>query len=457
MIPQLPPIQANRGPLFWLRPANLWSSRRKLFRADHSNEWRYEFLRESTAPPPPPEYPSDPQARTRPYTWLLDSNTAPRDPKQGFSAVILGDTGEGDASQYTLLPLIRALNPDFMIINGDVAYPAGNMDDFVAGFFEPYKNLRIPIWAVPGNHEYYSEGRGKEFFEVFCSTIRATSWADSALVMKPQPGSYWELAEEGVPLVILGVDSGQAGNLDGSSFLGLFKRDEDRIQHQWLKWRLERAEAQQTSVVLLFHIPKLVNGDSDNGVHLDRVHEIIAGSRAIKLVIAAHIHNMQWYKPDEFAKYLEALTGNVPLKRPDYVVSGSGGATVGSTRFKGKYAADPLYPTPEEFDKFAAAGERLVAKLPDRKTILGDALSEAVNAGARLFKDENSKDADQMRLQSLLYLKYAPQGGVTVVPYYVNDLNTLYPADATVQVQEGIPPLLGPAVDTCRRKPELTL
>ena len=74
----------------------------------------------------------------------------------GQVEAILGDTGEGDTSQYALLPLLHAANPDLIIINGDVAYPAGELDDFVEGFFRPYTGFGIPIWATAGNHEYYS-------------------------------------------------------------------------------------------------------------------------------------------------------------------------------------------------------------------------------------------------------------------------------------------------------------
>ena len=393
----------------------------------------------------------------------MDTNAPGRpgnNPQQGFSAVILGDTGEGDASQYALLPLIRALDPDFMIINGDVAYPAGNMDDFLAGFFEPYRDLRIPVWAVPGNHEYYSDGKGKEFFEVFASTIRSARWAEFGLVMKPQPGSYWELAERGIPLVILGVDTGQAGSLDGSKgVLGLFKRDEDAKQHTWLEWRLREAEARGDTVILLFHIPKLVDG-AGNNVRLQHLHSLIASYRCIKLVIGAHIHNMQWYSPATFARYLQALTGHPPLVDADYVVSGSGGATVGSTHFKGPYPTAAVYPTPKEFDDFASAGEKLVGKLPGRKTMAGDFISATGNLLGGLVGRDISGDADQMRLQSLLHIRYAPGTGTVVTPHYIQDLTALYktlPQNSIIQVQQGVPALPATDCQACQRPPQLNL
>jgi len=247
--------------------------------------------------------------------------------------------------------------------------------------------------------------------------------------------------------------------LDGSKgFLGLFKRDADAKQHAWLEWRLREAGEGGDSVILLFHIPKLVNGDA-NTVGLQRLHSLIARCRCIKLVISAHVHNMQWYSPETFTQYLEALTGNAPLVNASYVVSGSGGATVGSTRFKGPYSPAAVYPTPKEFDECAAAGEKLVGKLPLRKTIAGDVLSAAGNLLGGLLGRDISSDADQMRLQSLLHIRYAPGTGTVVTPYYIRDLTALYktlPDNSIIQVQQGVPTL--PAADrqSCQRPPQLT-
>src|ERR1700722_14529820 len=141
---EYPTIAGNRGPGFWLKPANLIAARRA-GRVDRSGEWRARNERSIPAGPP------DQEPRTRSYQELLPRGFDPS--SETMRIVILGDSGEGDRSQYGLVPLIRALNPHFMIINGDVAYPAGREIDYVEGFFEPYNDLGIPIWAVPGNHE----------------------------------------------------------------------------------------------------------------------------------------------------------------------------------------------------------------------------------------------------------------------------------------------------------------
>ncbi len=152
------PVRRSVG--YWLRPKNLIASRNSFMRVDYSNEWKYQF-----GDPNPPN-------RSVPLSHLLKPET---NHKEGFRFIILGDTGEGDRSQYGLLPLIRKFNPDFLVINGDIAYPAGRIgmnpgeDDFIAGFFKPYSNFNCSIWATPGNHEYYSPNNGRDFYDVFCT------------------------------------------------------------------------------------------------------------------------------------------------------------------------------------------------------------------------------------------------------------------------------------------------
>ncbi len=67
---------------------------------------------------------------------------------------MLGDTGEGDASQYAVVPplLAAAGDTDLMLVASDVVYPAGAKAEYAAKFLHPYRDYGGPIYAVPGNH-----------------------------------------------------------------------------------------------------------------------------------------------------------------------------------------------------------------------------------------------------------------------------------------------------------------
>jgi 3',5'-cyclic AMP phosphodiesterase CpdA len=88
-----------------------------------------------------------------------------------FSFIVIGDTGEGDASQHVLRDsLLRAANMDdvrFVVVSSDVVYPTGAMKDYESRFWLPFKGVTKPVYAIPGNHDWYDalEGFVATFFD----------------------------------------------------------------------------------------------------------------------------------------------------------------------------------------------------------------------------------------------------------------------------------------------------
>jgi len=90
--------------------------------------------------------------------------------------LLVGDTGEQDASQYALAPYLAPAAqedsenvlpaPEFMVIVSDAIYPAGNVNEYVNGFYVPYRGFEKPIYAIPGNHDWYDGLEG--FMYHFC-------------------------------------------------------------------------------------------------------------------------------------------------------------------------------------------------------------------------------------------------------------------------------------------------
>jgi hypothetical protein len=72
-----------------------------------------------------------------------------------FSFLVIGDPGEGDASQYSLVSqyLKLGLHDDlkFLVISSDAIYPAGSMHNYEANFYLPFQGFAKPIFAIPGN------------------------------------------------------------------------------------------------------------------------------------------------------------------------------------------------------------------------------------------------------------------------------------------------------------------
>lgn len=172
---------------------------------------------------------------------------------QSYSFLVLGDTGEGDASQYAVVPGMLKVGIDtaFAVIASDVIYPAGAGNEYDDKFFRPYEKYPAPIYAVPGNHDWYDSLHG--FMRVFCdipalprqrrrfprfsATLRDLLWTKPAAIddehlarararranpgqQALQPGPYWTIKLPDLTLV--GLDTGISGVID-------------RPQGEWLR------------------------------------------------------------------------------------------------------------------------------------------------------------------------------------------------------------------------------
>jgi uncharacterized membrane protein HdeD (DUF308 family) len=88
-----------------------------------------------------------------------------------FSFIVLGDNGDGSAAQHSLRDqyLFLGKRPDvkFLVISSDVIYPDGAMRDYEPNFYLPFKGFTKPIYAIPGNHDWYDalEGFAANFLE----------------------------------------------------------------------------------------------------------------------------------------------------------------------------------------------------------------------------------------------------------------------------------------------------
>lgn len=148
---QLMPHQVEK--VSWLNPKTLWAARNGVLAS-----WF-----------------GDPTGRTR-SRWVAQREAAGapadkvirRTEQDRFSFMVIGDTGEGDDPQYAVVPgfLKVGQDTDFAVVASDVIYPVGSADDYGTNFFRPYRDYRAPIYAIPGNHDWY-EGLGA-FMRVFC-------------------------------------------------------------------------------------------------------------------------------------------------------------------------------------------------------------------------------------------------------------------------------------------------
>ncbi|MGW6734979.1 metallophosphoesterase family protein [Streptomyces sp. NPDC055013] len=306
----------------WLNPKMLWAARNGVLAS-----WF-----------------GDPTGRTR-SRWVAQRTAAGapadkvirRDDPDRFSFLVIGDTGEGDDPQYAVVPgfLKAGQDTSFAVLASDVIYPVGSADDYGTKFFRPYQDYRAPIYAIPGNHDWY-EDLGA-FMRVFCddapplapepaprplsrARLRSLLWhrprkndgqrLAEARRLRPaevqqavQPGPYWAI--DTGPVRIIGIDTGLLGTIDAE-------------QGAWLR---EVSKDPRPKILITgsplyvdgaHHPCTIEGGGTVDEIVRDPAHRYVAA-------IGGDIHNYQRYPVQVDGRTIQ------------YVVAGGGGAFMHAT------------------------------------------------------------------------------------------------------------------------------
>ncbi|MFK0168955.1 metallophosphoesterase family protein [Streptomyces sp. NPDC090306] len=333
--------------LSWLDPKTLWAARNGVLASwfgDPTGRTRARWVERAAAAGAPPD------------------KVVRRDEPDRFSFMVIGDTGEGDDPQYAVVPgfLRTGRDTSFAVIASDVIYPVGRTEDYGTKFFRPYRDYPAPLYAVPGNHDWYEDLTG--FMRVFCDTaplppepaprffsrarLRSLLWHRPAPVDEQrlaqsrelrgapgqqavQPGPYWAI--DAGPLRIVGIDTGLLGTLDAE-------------QGAWLR---EVSKGPRPKI-LITGSPLYVDGEHhpcpiDGGGTVDDIvrdadHHYVAA-------IGGDIHNYQRYPVQVDGRTIQ------------YVVAGGGGAFMHATHVIPRVSVANV--TEKEFRCYPLRGDSL--------------------------------------------------------------------------------------------------
>jgi hypothetical protein len=358
----------------WLRPSTLWAARNDTlskFVYDPVDRARVVWVR---------------LARERAESEGRDPDFVVRRGGESASFLLLGDPGEGDESQYAVVPalLSQAGDTDFTIIASDVTYPAGEMGGYDTKFFRPYRDLDQPIYAIPGNHDWYDglHGfmshicgidqpqaplpvgpgiRGKIARLLWRTTMRPDDRTLAAIRKArgrvtqapdpPQPGPYWAI--DAGPVRIVGIDTGIFGSIDEE-------------QAVWL--RRVSFEPQRRPKILVTGKPLIVNSRRLDPKLAKAVDDVVRDERAnYKVAIGGDTHNYQ--------RYPVTLPDGRPLQ---YVVSGGGGAYTHATHQIPRVDLPDDGVAEDDFTCYPLRGDSLArfSQLYDRRLAFGRGLLE---------------------------------------------------------------------------------
>jgi hypothetical protein len=229
-----------------------------------------------------------------------------------FSFVIIGDPGEGDPSQHILKDQILTVSnkPDikFVVLSSDIVYPSGAMKDYERKFFLPFKGLTKPVYAIPGNHDWYDaldafaatfftpDAARKAIEARVISDLKLTTTTPKAIENLVNQASFlrkeYQLSagHQNAPFfqisndhfVFLSIDTGVRRRMDPS-------------QLAWLKSVLEASKGKYV-MVLLGH-PFYAIGEYQGNMNPDfrAIHDLLRAYK-VPLIMAGDTHDLEYYK-----------------------------------------------------------------------------------------------------------------------------------------------------------------
>lgn len=243
-----------------------------------------------------------------------------------FAFVVIGDTGEGDPSQAVLRDQIIAAGkrPDvkFLLLSSDVIYPDGKMKDYERNFYLPFKGFDKPIYAIPGNHDWFdaNEGFNANFLtpDAALTTSRARLLEDLHTDLISEDQRYLaNIAEAKQLREYYQIDNGHQRapffeiHAQGFSLIaadtGILRRLDDK-QFAWLEEALKRADT-NFKMVVLGH-PFYVAGryTTSAGEDFEKIHELLKRYN-VNVVMAGDTHDFEHYCEGEMLHFVNGGGG----------------------------------------------------------------------------------------------------------------------------------------------------
>jgi hypothetical protein len=250
-----------------------------------------------------------------------------------FAFLVIGDPGEGDASQHVLrdqlLAVARREDVRFIVVSSDVIYPVGAMKDYEAKFWLPFKGTGKPVYAIPGNHDWY------DALEAFAATfmtedaarraMRARIEVDRRLTTTTDRQIEALIAQAGQLRRQYGVPTG----FQRAPFFQLQTRDfallaidtgivrrVDPVQRAWLQGALAAARGKLTIAILghPFYAGGLYRAEGDD--EFLALHRLLR-EHGVAVVMAGDTHDLEYYVEPG---------GGGDRRSVIHVVNGGGGA-----------------------------------------------------------------------------------------------------------------------------------
>ena len=286
-----------------------------------------------------------------------------------FSFLVIGDPGEGDPSQYSLvaryLELGRRDDVKFLVVASDVIYPAGAMSDYEVNFYLPFKGFTKPIYAIPGNHDWFDalEGFNANFIEPKAARAAMDARVAADLHFTSTNTRRIEhLIREAARLrQLYGIEAGTQRapffelQVDNFALLAIdtgILRSVDERQWAWLERALARSRGKL--IMAIVGHPRYAGGhDTTIGDEKFAALYRLLAQNGVSVAIAGDTHDFEYYEESTAA-------GGAT---PHHFVNGGGGAylSIGTAL---SFPARPALPNVAFYPSSRSLRTKLEAETP---------------------------------------------------------------------------------------------
>ncbi len=228
-----------------------------------------------------------------------------------FSFLVIGDPGEGDSSQHALRDQVLAASRreavKFVVIASDVVYPLGEMKHYEANFYLPLKGVDKPIYAVPGNHDWFNalDGFAANLMQPDSARAAIDARVEADLMLSSTTDDKIDrlIANAARLRTLYGVPAGQQHgpffelHAGGFSLIAIdtgIERTVDERQLTWVSAALARARGAFTMAILghpFYASGRDLGSDGSFGQLRERLR-----AAGVRVVMAGDTHDFEYYR-----------------------------------------------------------------------------------------------------------------------------------------------------------------
>ncbi len=221
--------------------------------------------------------------------WKIPSNAR---------IAVVADWGTGRDEAIVVLKALVSMEPDLIVHLGDVYY-SGTPEECRAHFLEPMRTYArkpdgtpIPVFTIPGNHDYYSGGEG--FYELIDQLNEGP---------QRQRASYFTLRSEDGGWQFLAMDTGYNDHtLSPKALLDAPATYLRPDEIQWQLFRIADPDFHGRTILLSHHqffsaTDRIGDGDDRDSVNQRLLNTFKSHQRKIALALWGHEHHLMIFEP----------------------------------------------------------------------------------------------------------------------------------------------------------------